>query len=492
MAVTFVDSFKPQTKTGASLQGFVNAMFTGESPNDALKARALADHQRAQIRHYDAGTAKLDEETALLEMKRAALDSEDDFVSRLTGLPKPQVAAVRAHLNGDPSALAGVPEWSRGAPVADAAPALPMPTDGVPVVGAQPVVTRGKVAVHPDVRRIAEALATAQATRATQPNSPDDVAKAYRTGLDRVFSEDVLAGNIDPAEAGRRRAANEGKALVDMNGAGQVIDKFSGEPGPGNDLLASSTAENLARALTGTFHESDRGILNSKTGAFAPHAANVAGADTWVDVLVDGRKVRINSKDLSREGAQALFRRDPVEKPTKADKPRELKAAERTLAQKSIVAGLNAIEVEASGGEDGTGRGSFKIPEAIRQRVIVRAMQLASDPAEESFFANGPAALEAAIAELVPEGFDKKGNWNPLVDNTLAPRGGAAPAASPQPAAPAAPAKPTTPAAPAAKVTRPKGATDAALIDQANDAIKRGAPRDAVMRRLRDMGVRVD
>jgi hypothetical protein len=596
MANTWLNGFNPQTRLGG-LQGFVNALFDGETPNAAEDRALKAAQMRAQTRQFDASAGKLGSERALLDDRLGALQDPDSWVSAITGQPLDRVRAVKDYLSGNGDSRLDIPDWT----TEDETAQPPVGSVGVDETGA-PVMPVVQARVLPrkltpegalQARRIAEAIATHGMTRQTQPNNPNEVGKAFATGVNRLTTEQILGGLIAPEVGAARVAAADGKPMVDMNAAGQVINKFTGQPGPSNDLLVSSIAENNAQA----------GRYN----------ADAAG-DEFIDMIVGGRKVQVSRKDASRYAAEAAFRErqkagggakedkmvsvtlpnGQVIQVREADYSREvvkqlfpdpekkksMSAGDRRNAQMTVVGGLDAIEKSA----DGT------FPPELRAQIVGRAMELAETP---DYFANGAMAMEQAIAEIMPEGFTVAGEWNPLKDNIITPKGGArtpAPKAAPTtPAAPGYGARPDgtqkgdgflgpmtnsrgetmtefsvgvniggkemdiptmvptltraevdqlrnlgqgapvprsiidkavaharqriaqgkgvfagpgespgakAPAAdmsgkPAAKVARPKGATDTQLMQEANDAIKKGADRNKVIQRLRDMGVEV-
>jgi hypothetical protein len=519
MASMWLNGFNPQTKAGG-LQGFVNALFDGETPNQAEGRALKAAQMRAQTRQFDASAGKLGAERALLDDTFNAYQDPESWISAITQIPREGVRAELERLNGGLDNRIDIPGWAKPGPVTpgttamivpevgpmgvagpaydpsryDAegrpnalpAPSIPMP--GPAVLAAPPMLSERGAA---DSRRVAEALATFISTRMAKPNNPNDIAKAFATGIDRTMTEDILAG-IVPADVGAERvAAAGGKPLVNMNAAGQVVNQFSGAPGPSNDLVASSIAENRAQ--------------ERKYG-------NDAAGDEFIDMMVGGRRVQVSKKDASRYGAEAAFRdprrtgggakedplvwvdlpdgrrvqvrqsdlsRETVKQlyPDPAKAPRPMNAGERRGAQETIVGGLDAIEKNADGA----------FPPELRAQILGRAMELADSP---DYFANGAQALTQAIAEIMPDGFGVDGEWNPFKSNVIAPRGGARTPAPRTPAAPATDMSGKPGATP--KVARPSGATDAQLLQEANDAIKKGADRNKVLQRLRDMGVQVE
>jgi hypothetical protein len=524
MASMWLNGFRPQTQIGG-LQGFVNALFDGETPNQAEDRALKAAQMRAQTRQLDASAGKLGSEAALLDDRLAALQDPESWVSAITGQPLDRVRAVREHLGGGVDNRVDFPEWAKKGPVTPDTTAMSMPEIGPmgvaapqydpdaydmngrpiapprplpPMPGAPALATPSVLSERgaAESRLIAEALATALATRQTQTNNPEQIGKTFRAGVKRLTTEDILRG-ILPADVGARRvAATDGKPLVNINAAGQVIDNFSGAAGPSNPLVESSIGEN--RAQERKFNAG-------------------AAADEFIDVMVGGQKVQVPRGKWGEAAAEARWRapqragggakEDPlieVEIPgrgkVKMLQSKYSEAMGRILSredQQPVRLGAEDIKnIQGTGAAildqlEATQDG--KLPPEFRNAVIARAIELAGTP---DYARNPNFAVQAAIEELAPDGFDMDSNW--FSPNNLTPRGGArtpAPRAT-QPAAPRIPAAPATdmsgrPGGARPKVARPAGATDAQLMQEANDAIRKGAPRDAVIQRLRDMGVEV-
>jgi hypothetical protein len=451
MASMWLNGFRPQTQIGG-LQGFVNALFDGETPNMAEDRALRAAQMRAQTQHYDAGTGKLNSERALLDDRLGALQDEEGAAALQANATAEQVRAVADFIagRGDPRLLR--PEWTTEVPpdlAVRGAGDMDEETGAIraPEIQSRPPARKFTPEGEMAVRRIAEAISTQRKVRQTQPNNPEQIGTTYARGIERLTTEDILAG-ILPADVGARRvAATDGKPLVNMNAAGQVIDNFSGAAGPSNPLVESSIGENRAQEKK---YNTD------------------AAADEFIDMMVGGRKVQVSRKDASRYAAEAAFRErqragggakedkmisvtlpnGQVIQVREADYSREvvkqlfpegekqvkLNTGDIRTIQSTVGAYLDALEQRQSG----------KLPVEFRARVAARALELAGTP---DYAKNGPAAVQAAFEEMAPDGFDETGNWftNMFQDKNLIPRGGGTPAPrATQPATPRTPAAPAT------------------------------------------------
>lgn len=472
MPVEFVDTFQPATQFGNQLSGFVRSLFAGrESPAERDARAALAADRQAQAGYHSAMRRKAEAEAMGLEDRNRALSGNlVEFASTVAGVPEPDVHDYLNWLHtGEETPVQMVP-----LPHAPGVTQVSTP-DAPPMKFPKPQLTSGfKIPGDVNSRRIAEAIAAYRMAQMTRPNNPMEVSQTFGQGVERSRKDFIRAGSVDPATAARQEAAIEGKPLVGSGSGGQVFDLFTGAAGPENPVSASTVAQNVGQSLRNRYNESERGVVDTWQGSFTPHAGNVPGADVYTDMPVNGRTVPISRKDMSREAAQALFRA-PTREPRgpRPPAPERMPSGELNQAGKVFAGALDQIEAERDG----------KIPTEIRARIQARAIDMVKDPNSEHF-RNPASAFDSAVQELAPE-WDLEGDWNPFADNVLKPKGGAPKAAAPAPAAPA-------PAAPPKKIARPQGMSDRQLIDEANKAVAAGKDRNAVMQRLRDMGVKVD
>lgn len=444
MTTRWMNGFRPQTSLGG-LQPFVNALFEGETPVMAEQRALQAAQMRARTRQFDAEAGKTLSEKAMIDDSLDAYRDPESFVAMITGQPRESVAAVQAGnplavdawtMNDDESATRLAPDYSSVG--VDDSGALLMPTHEVKP-GPRKMTPEGER----QARLVSEAMATFIKARMAKPNNPEQIGKDYATGVNRITTEQILGGLIAPEVGAARVAAADGKPMMEMNGAGQVINRFSGAPGPGNELLASSIAENLGQAKK--------------------YNADAAG-DEIIDMIVGGRKVQVLKKDASRYGAEAAFRdpRRPGSGP-KEDPLIEVEIPGRgkvkmLQSQYSAAMGrilsredqqpvkLNTWDIRTI---QGTGAAILdqlestqngKLPPEFRNAVIARAIELAGTP---DYARNPNAAIQAAIEEMAPDGFDMSRNL--FSPNDLRVRGGARTPAT-RATRPAVPGFPTPPA----------------------------------------------
>lgn len=473
MPLTFTSTFRPLSRTGAQLNDFVTSLFSGrETPNEATSRRYMDELRQANTRqadasarHSDSLAGKTNVETDILRARREMLFGDDvaPVIAALTGQSIPEVQGNLEIMRTE----AEIPrQWPIGT---DSVPAA---VPAASAAGGPVAETRLVVAPRSDsYARTMNAMRARALAAMTGENNADRLMKAYTEGIDSAYREAVMAGKISPEEAGARMAAVGGKPLYNMNADGQVFGLFSGKPGASTPLVEANIKNIDATAEKGRYRMNAAGdVIDTSTGGATYSGRPSKPEDELVEIDVNGKKVQVYRKDLSRSAAAAAYR--PPEKPPKPEKPEKLSATEMKNAQSMFSSGVDSIMEQNDG---------FAIDSKMRQQIMSRATQLFKDP-NGDFFRDPAGAFDAAVTEIAPDGWEKQGDWNPFKDNVLVPKGRSAPPAS----------SASPPASAGKQPARPKGKTDAQLIDEANAAIKRGADPKAVKERLRAYGVKTD
>lgn len=424
MAQTFVNSYSPMTPIGAAMQNMSLAMFGGKSPiqQDTEEAKianylAHAEAQRQAARKH--GTdADINQD---IITRRGADRIEQDVAFR-SGRPLTVVRAIKSHLM-------------------DGA-ALP------------PEVTPD------DVRNIGQIMFSHQGGFADRTYDPRNVEGGIKTGLETSAWTRALVNPGEIPNFGRAQNARLGHGeFTSPGGTGMVLNSFTG---------GTNTDNPLARAVI----DLRKGQTNQ-----ANAAAGASGSLTRQRDLETRTGVRLGSPVLVDDpevgpvwtSPSAAVGRAPAAKPVDRAEPRAANRRPLTKPQMEQVTGAISSLV----GVDDLN----EVDPQIRNRIVSRATELATDPTSD-YHQNPVGAAEAAVAEVAPQGFEKQGT---VGFRKYFPKGA--------PAAPggAAPQQPGQPAA----AKRPAGKTDAQLMDEANAAIARGANKEAVMKRLQEYGVQV-
>jgi len=311
--------------------------------------------------------------------------------------------------------------------------------------------------LSPDVEsQLRRAHTVGPMIQAGSPTSKvDDLAKAFGLVQEQGFADQTARGDMSPTrfmQLGRKNPYGiQGDTLVNL------AEGFLGPTTQlGNAKIDTQrTAQDENRAQAGAAGAS-AGASNARTRLTDAQRARVeAGTDTPLEPVQTDAGVVLQPRTKA-VGAQ------PGAKPkaAAADKSAMPKAPSGPL--------LKGVEDVIAQEEAANG----KFDQLTRRGIKARATTLMNDPKSPTH--NNPAgSVEAAISE----GGEFSGGKRMILPDQPRTR-------APQAKAPA--------AGGAGKGTRPAGATDKQLLDEANAAISKGADRNKVMQRLADMGVRVN
>lgn len=430
----YANTFSPQTDIGSGMQNAVASLFSGKTPHDQALDAAHRDAYLASADSARAHAAKLRTEA---EAEAAGLHARQNFLEDALGMLEPDIATgARGYLK------------TRETPQV----AITSPTEMGPLGHEDaPWFT-------PGMRRELDTTAQlAQLLMAAKPSDAHQLAQARSILGGDAEQAGVLEGSVDPTRFAQSRA----KPVSGVD-EGYAVNMADPSVPPRELGIASALIEQRGAQANKdeVGAELDAEKINTEQArqqnlrASAKRTGTATKLVPTIDEFGDTIWTPVDSAAGERVGGK------PGTAKTDAKKPLN-KSQSETMA--GAIAGHEA-DLGAS------------LDAQTKARVTSRATQLATDPASE-FYQDPAGAVEAAFDEVGE--LDVSGRWNPFKSNTATAKNkGAKPAAGAKAPAPAAPAR--------------GGKTDAQLIDEGNAAIKKGANKDAVMKRLRDMGVKVN
>lgn len=382
---TFVNSYNPLTPIGAAMQNVSLAMFGGKSPiqqeaEEAKIAALIAQHteRTAQARRHDAERALTESITG-----RRTDDSIDQDVSFRSGVQLPRVRLIKSHLMDG----------------AD------LPPDITPA----------------EVQRIGQMYFSHRGGMADRTYNPEGVERGIRLGSETTAWQAALADPTLVRPFARAQNARQGQGEFRAGSNGMVLNEFNG---------ATDTNNPMALSFIGL----NRGRTNQANAAAG--ASSAAGRAS--DALTRQRDWEIQNG--VRLGPPVLIEGDPndegVSVPTWAaphqavGKPAGARPAApapqrqqpRRPLSKTQSEQLTAAIVGLVGDE------LDNVDPQTRAKINSRATQLATDPASE-YHQDPAGAAEAAIREIAPDGFEKRGTYGSRKlhpkGSAVAPAGGA-------------------------------------------------------------------
>lgn len=445
----YTNPYTTESPLGLGLQNIAAALFKGrENERKAAGLNDLRDHQGQLADSHSAlyaeQTRKAAVERRLSErlLRDQGPDAQDEMIAASAGVPSHTVRGYRDAMNGTP-----VP----GATLEDYAPVAP---------------------------RISRAMLAVKPAYADKTINPVNIAQALDILKKTADRDAMLGGTMKPEVAGPAYAASEAKPLYHF-----------GETGAGNLFTGAQALNDLGTARAGRERATaERDRQHARTYQ--------TEADTGVRI---GAPVPIDSEagTVWASPRGAVGQRPGID-PNRAGG----RGAGGGPGGSTVTTPINPLKIDKQaaglllGGIDRAVGGKLADPN-IEGAILARAQSYYSTPGSPTFGQHEQSARRAAM-EVVPGGFESKwvGGMKPIgdVQTTL-------PAIAPvgpttkdrvttrgQPGG--APAAPTI-GAPRAS-GRPQGKSDQQLIDEANAAINRGAPKEQALARLKTWGVRID
>lgn len=437
----YSNPYTVETPLGAGLQNIASALFRGKQMGEG---EDKADLNRAHAEYYRASSAKARSDAKLSErlLQQRSADAENEAIGAAANVPTFNVAEIRRGLN------------RYGGP-------------GVDFQEQVPAVRRGMLAVLP--------------TYADKTIDAERLAKALDSLKTQDIRDEVIAGRKPASTVGQAFAATQAKPIFHFN-EGSAGNLFTGDQTM-NALGTARTAQANATAERETQHARYyKGIADTGIDYGAPVLVEGdGGVPTWAarrdaknkKAAFDpnrGRGAGGNGQDLTVTTPVAPLRI------TKQDNDMMLGAIDRAVG-----GGISDKILEGS--------------------VLSRAQEYYRTPGSPTFGRHEESARRAAL-DVSPGGWESRfwggmGGMKPsgdmVVGADLKPIQLVGPTTNTKtthrgPLAPQPPAASAAPAAPAAAPAR-GNKTDQQLIDEANGAIQKGADRNAVMARLKAMGV---
>lgn len=409
---TFVNPYTPLTPIGAGIQNITTALFSGNSPADDRKARLDAAHVElygAQTAKARAEVEKMAEEQRLARelMKQRSPEAQAEMAAIRHGVPLPH---VNAYLNGYLKGETPMP------------PALP-----------------GGVEIG-DLNNTLYTLRTGMAGDKTI--SANDIALGtLHNNQDRMRS-DVAAGRRSAGDVTDAFFSVSGKPRYDNMGGTGTFDQTTGATtfNPlGNAKVGTEVATaNEKKAHAGYWgaaagnQSAQAGEHSERRGKLADERA--AGVNYGPPVIVQspgneaGRMVSplfaareqlapqakpssaAGKTDLSYTGndenGNPQFSVVPRTPGATITKPPKQFAPQKPMA-------LTKAQIDDLNNELAGKAGAKKFENMDPQdaaAILSRAKIIAADPTSD-WFRNPSGALEAAIAELAPGGFEDKAGW---------------------------------------------------------------------------------
>ena len=469
MPQTFVNPYTPQTPIGAGLQNIAAALFSGPSPYDLAARRAKADLDAAHTELYRANAAKVRGETAAREQATADLASAPSRIAGQIFGNQPAADLWLAARRGG-----GAPVVGFDMPDAEAGP---MPAAPAPVP------------LQVDPNRAAQAARVLTALEVARGLPGNDNAAQLAKIVEGLFNDEIrqgaLAGTVGtPAvqRVGAASAAVEGKPIYDQGQFGGM-NKFTGE-------FQDPRLFNAATALTGAKKDTEvahAGAYRAQAGASSAHAKLFDAQRGEIGRLVDvqGDDGTVYKVPEDKAGLEVLRNRGRIERDDNRsvnDIVRDGERPQRGGAAKDAPK-VSAKDIKEAMEKLADGR---KLDPGFAMELATRAGQVAQDR-KSPYFNNFYGATKSVWDEMTggTDIEDNTGSWMGS-NKRFAPKG-YKPGATPAPASAPAGAAPARPApAPAAG----PGAADP-VLKEAEDAIRRGAPREKVIERLKKLGYTV-
>lgn len=437
----YSNPYTAETPIGAGLQNIASALFRGKQMGEG---EDKSDLNRAHAALYRSRAGKEESDRKLNErlLQQRSPTAENEVIGAASGVPTFNVAEIRRGLN------------RYGGP-------------GVDFQEQTPGVQRAMTAVLP--------------TYADKTIDAERLAKALDSLRTQGVREDVMAGRRQAPIVGQAYAATEAKPLFHFN-----------EGSAGNLFTGAQTMNPLGDA---------RGAQARATAERETQHARVfqgqadSGVDYGAPVLTEG------------EGGVPTWtsRRDARNKKAAFD-PTKGRAGGGSAADTTTTTPIVPLKISKQdndlmlGAIDRSIGGRLGDP-MMEGAILSRAQEYFKTPGSPTFGKHEESARRAS-ADVSPKGFESKywggiGSMKPSGETVTNFAGAPIQLTGPttnektverHPVAPRPGARPAAPAAPAPVAAR-GGKTDQQLITEANAAIQSGAPREAVMARMKALGV---